>query len=195
MPRNKANSKPIDFENTALWLDCGLDVATRTVRMFGDVDEELLLHMTKSLHILENHDPNQPITILLNTTGGCEVSGLAIYDLLRRMNCEVTIKVVGQAWSMGAIILQAAHRRVMLPNSSLMIHVGDREYSGHSENVRREMLFDKEIDATCDKILLERMEIFNPELTMGKFRDILTLDTYYSAKEAVRVGLADEVEP
>jgi ATP-dependent protease ClpP protease subunit len=129
----------------------------------------------------------------MHTGGGEEAAGLVIYDTIHGCSCPVRIEVVGHAWSMGAIILQSAELRVMYPNSSVMIHVGDKEYEGHSDNVRRQVMYDKQVDERCDMILLERMQAQQPDLSLGQLRDTMILDTYYWPEEAIRLGLADIV--
>jgi ATP-dependent Clp protease protease subunit len=191
MARTK-RPKPHDIDETRLWLESGVHVPSRKLRLMGGIDDDMAERIISGLDALlwQSHEP---ITVYMNTGGGDELPGLAIYDALKQSPAPITIQVVGTAHSMGAIILQAASRRVMGPSAAMMIHVGDRSYEGHAENVRREMLFDKNVDEICDRILLDRMRAVTPELTLGQLRDILTLDTYFDAHEAVAQGLADEV--
>jgi ATP-dependent Clp protease protease subunit len=188
----KTKSRPHNVDETNLWLSEGLHVPSRSMRLMGDINDEMAEQVVAKLAILKWQN-DEPITIHLMTGGGDELPGLAIYDAIKHCGLHTTIQVASQAYSMGAIILQAAARRIMLPSAALMIHVGDKAYEGHAENVRREVLFDKSVDVICDRILLERMQKADPAFTLGKLRDMQTLDTYFNAKQAVEAGLADEV--
>ena len=181
-----------DIDETNLWYAEGIHIPTRTLRLMGGIDEVMAERVINGLHVL-SHLSDDPIEVLMDTGGGGESEGLAIYDALVRLKSPLTITVVGNAWSMGAIILQAAKQRLLTRNASLMIHTGEKDYAGQGENVRREMLFDKTRDEVCDRILLEKMQRVDPKLTLGKLRDIMLVDTYYFADEAIRVGLADGV--
>ena len=165
----------------------------RTIKAIGDVDEEMLSFLFGALHTLGTDSRISPVTLMMHTGGGTETEGLAIYDLIRMSPCPVDITVMGCMQSMGAIILQAARTRYILPNSYLMIHVGSRSYEDHIDNVRRRLLLDKKLDEVCDQILLRRMQMADPKLTLGKLRDMQTLDTYFTAAEAVRAGLVDSI--
>lgn len=182
-------------EETTLWLEHGVHIPSRALNVLGDIDDTMLDRVMGGLQLLEYHGPNTEVVVYLGTSGGDEVAGLGIYNILKSTTCPVDIIVVGQASSMGAIILQAArpNGRLMMPDASIMIHVGDKGYEGHAENVRREVLFDKKLDERCDRILLERMRVADPSLTLGKLRDMLTLDTYFDANEAIKAGLADKI--
>lgn len=188
-----ARKRKLDNEESTLWLEHGVHLPSRALNMIGDINDEMLDRVIGGLQLLECASPSEEIVVYLNTGGGDEIPGMAIYDLLRMTTCPVTIMVTGMAYSMGAIILQAASegQRFMLPSSSLMLHTGERSYEGHSENVRREMLFDKVMDEVCDRVILERMRVKDPTLNLGKLRDMLTLDTYLMPGEAIKLGLAD----
>lgn len=180
------------LEESNLWIEAGVHVPTRTIRVYGEIDDEQAEMFAANFYILESLG-EEPIVIHLNTGGGDELSGMVIYDLIKGSKCLTTIEVHGEASSMGAIILQAANYRLMMPSSYVMIHIGDRSYEGHAENVRRKMLFDKGYDEKLDLILLEKMRVRDPSLTLGKLRDQMTLDTYFTAAQTIAVGLADRI--
>lgn len=175
-------------EQIDTWLEYGLHVPTSTITIFGDIDDKMAYDTIRRLHLLPD---TRPIHVLLDTTGGLETAGLAIYDAL--VCRKVSITVVGQALSMGAIILQAGRTRRVMPHASIMIHTGSKEYEGKAEDVRREIQHGKRLDDICDDILLRRMQVQDKSLTLGKLRDIMGTDTYYLGDEIVEIGLADEV--
>ena len=87
------------------------------------VDDMMANRFLKAMTILENANKD-PITIMLKSQGGCIFNGAAIYDMIALSPCHSTVIVYGAAMSMGAIILQAADERVMMPSSLFMMHDG-----------------------------------------------------------------------
>lgn len=152
----------------------------------------------KNLMILEaiNHDP---ITIILNTSGGSTEHGLAIYDAIKNSPCEITIKVYGMAYSMGSILLQAADHRLMSPNSSLMFHDGTSGSEGnHSESLNM-AAHSQAISKRCDDILFDRINVKRQKMNMAlmsrrTFDNMSLKSTWLFAEQAVEFGLADEVD-
>jgi len=129
-------------ENIDRWFDNNLDVDTRTLYMGSiekdmegsenGVDNSMAEYFIKGMHVLESKG-DKPITIIMNNPGGDWYHGMAIYDSINNSKCHCTIKVYGHAMSMGSIILQAGHHRIMMPNSRFMIHYGyDGKYT-HSK--------------------------------------------------------------
>lgn len=195
MRSKPVRKRKLDPDESTMWLEHGVHLPSRALNMIGDINDEMLDRVVGGLQLLECQDSKEEIVVYLNTGGGDEVPGMAIYDLLKLTTCPVMIMVTGMAYSMGAIVLQAAAegKRFMLPSSSLMLHTGEKAYEGHNENVRREMLFDKVMDEVCDRVILDRMRTKDPALNLGKLRDMLTLDTYIVPSEAIKLGLADAI--
>ena len=189
----KKKYKPHQVEETSLWLEHGLHVPSRTIRLCSGIDDEAAEKFISNLLVLE-HTAHEPVTVWMDTGGGNEGAGLVIFDAIKRFPAPVSIRVVGAAWSMGAIILQAAADRILTPNASLMIHTGSRSYEGAAENVRQEIRRDKIIDDVVDEVLLKKIQQKQPEMTLGALRDLMAVDTYYFADEAIDMGLADRME-
>ena len=123
----------------------GLDTFTRTLYINSTVsypeesgvDVSMASNVAKGLRILENIDKksiegDNPINIVLNTDGGSVIHGMAIYDCIKACKNYVNIQVLGNAMSMGGIILQAGDNRKMTPNAKLMMHYGNFYYEGSS---------------------------------------------------------------
>ena len=108
-------------ENIDRFFDYGIHTDARTIYV-GDIDQDASANVIKAMRLF-NSNP-QPITILLNSFGGCWYNGMAIYDAIHDSPCHVTMEVLGSAMSMGAVILQAADDRVIHPHATLMIHDG-----------------------------------------------------------------------
>lgn len=171
----------------------GVDPTYRTIRLSGDVDPSMLAQLHSGLMLL-NTLGTEPITLFLTTNGGDIYSGMGIYDLIQLSPSPVSIVVIGFAFSMGAVILQGATApggRLLLPHSSIMLHVGSEALEGHSENVRRSMDFTTRIAKDIDMICLARMQDKKPSMTMKEFQEWQLLDRYLTARDAVRLGLAD----
>lgn len=187
------------------FFDYEIYIPTRTIYM-GSVDNDqevgesgtdgaMAERVIKALHILDSSAPagDKPITIIMNNPGGDEYHGMAIYDAIKGCNNHVTIIVYGHAMSMGSIILQAADRRVMAPNSRMMIHYGTWGIHDHPQNVYKWADEGKKFDAWMEQQYLTKIKEKNPEYTLKKVQELCKFDTFFTAKEAVDIGLADEI--
>lgn len=175
------------------YFEYGILAPQRTLYCDKYVDETLAEYVIKGLNILESVDASAPIRIILNSNGGDEYDGLAVYDYIRKVGKKATVvvDVYGTCMSMGVWILQAAHRRRMSPNARMMIHTG---YSGlemnHPEINKRWMKQWEKDEKVFEDILLERM---SSEWTRAKLKKALQFDTIYTPEEALKHGLIDEV--
>jgi ATP-dependent protease ClpP protease subunit len=153
-------------ENLDTWFDLNLDIDSRTIYMgsmskdYNDgesgVDNFMAEYFIKGMHILEGRG-DKPITILMNNPGGDVYHGMAIYDAINTSPCEITINVYAYAMSMGSIILQAADRRIMFPNSRFMIHYGYNGQSNHTKIFEKWSDEGKKLNYQMEKIYIERM--------------------------------------
>lgn len=178
---------------------------TRTIYMgSNDYDQELgesgvdgamAEKVIKSLHILDSSAPSgdKPITIIMNNIGGDEYHGMGIYDAIKACKNHVTIEVYGHCMSMGAVILQAADKRVMSPNARMMIHYGIWGVSDHPQNVYRWAEEGKKFDSWMENVFLEKIKEKNISYTLKQVQELCRFDTFLNSKEAVDLGLADSV--
>jgi ATP-dependent Clp protease protease subunit len=172
----------------------GVYLPTRTLVLSGDVDGELAAAAIKGLHLLDAIS-TLPITVVLNTPGGEEQAGMAIFDAIRQCRSHVTVVGTGEVMSMGAWILQAADTRVLTPNALVMIHYGTatlgdattRDFQLYAEQV-------KLWDAAMEDCFLAKIHEKQPDFTRTALKRMLVVDTYLSAQEAVELGLADAVQ-
>lgn len=166
-----------------------VDLTTRTLYLgYGEaedyeVDARVAADLLKGLHLMEKSRSDEPITLLINSQGGCVDHGLALYSRIKRHPSHVTAVVDGVCWSIAAWVLQAADRRVVSTTSSLMIHDG----SGPKD------AFTRRQDLLCRDILLQRIRERNQTFSVQKLQKLLDKDTYMFGPEAVALGLADEV--
>ncbi len=139
---------------------------------------------------LESEDPNKDISLYINSPGGSVTAGMAIYDTMKYIKCDVSTICIGMAASMGAFLLAGGTKgkRFALPNAEIMIH----QTSGGSKGQASDMkIVADHILKTKDK--LNRILAENT----GKSLDVIERDTdrdnYMSAAEAVEYGLIDSV--
>jgi len=149
----------LDLPNRELWI--------RSMDLLDGPDDEpgveyrMASRVIMNLHILRN-DPKRggdPVTAHLHSCGGHWNEGMAIYDSIRAMPYETTIVSYTHARSMSSIILQAAHRRYLMPNSYVMIHRGTLSMSGEVQTVQSNLDFSRRNDdERMMEIYLDRME-------------------------------------
>ena len=142
------------------------------------------------LLFLESEDPNKDISLYINSPGGSVTAGMAIYDTMKYIKCDVSTICIGMAASMGAFLLAggAKGKRIALPNAEIMIHQPSGGSKGQASDMK---IVADHILKTKDK--LNRILAENT----GKSLDVIERDTdrdnYMSAAEAVEYGLIDSV--
>ena len=139
---------------------------------------------------LQFEDPTADIHFYINSPGGSVTAGLAIYDTMQYISCDVATYCIGQAASMGAVLLSggAAGKRHALPNSRIMIHQPMAGQQGSASEIEIHLKEVLKIKRRLNEILLKHT---------GKDLDTLENDTdrdnYMSAEEAVQYGMVDRV--
>lgn len=162
----------------------------RVIFVFHEITEDLAGSVIAQLLYLESVDPEQDICLYINSPGGSVSAGLAIYDTIRKLKCDVSTVCVGMAASMGAFLLAAGSKgkRYALPNSQIMIHQVLGGVSGQASDI--------EIEARHIIRLKERLGSILAENT-GRSMEEIRLDTdrnnWMFGEEAVAYGLADRV--
>jgi len=159
------------------------------------VNHTLVEKVAIGLHVLDNIKLEQPINIIMNCIGGDEYEGLAIYDEIKRCSSDVRMRVTGHCMSMGVWILQAADKRILSPNSRMMVHVGSMGLGvNHPENNKAWMAQYCKDEAIFEDILLKRIREVHPLYTRQEVKDLIRFDKILMPQEAVDLGLADEIE-
>ena len=162
----------------------------RIVFISGEVTDEMANAVCAQLLFLQSQDPKKEISCYVNSPGGSVTAGLAIYDTMQFVKCPIATYCIGQAASMGAVLLSAGTkgRRFSLPNARIMVH----QPSGGAEGKATDI----EITA---KEILRLKDVLNGILAKhsGKeFADVVKdteRDYFMSAEEAKAWGLIDEV--
>ena len=152
----------------------------------------------KNLNILEALS-DDPITVYLNTEGGDCYQGMAIYDSIKASKCHVSVIVRGACMSMGSVVLQAGHERILSPNSAIMFHSGQSYGAGNPHEATNMAAFGEAYSKRLDNILFSRIQEKrakdNQAPMSKKTFDLLNLKSKWMfAEEAVDLGLADRIE-
>ena len=162
----------------------------RIIFLDGEVCDESASVVVAQLLFLEAEDPEKDIQLYINSPGGSVTAGLAIYDTMQYIKCDVSTVCIGMAASMGAFLLTGGKKgkRFALPNAEIMIHQPSGGAQGQAT----------EIQIAAEHILKIRQKL-NEMLAenTGKSLDIIKVDTerdnFMSAEEAKEYGLIDEV--
>ena len=174
----------------------------RIVMLNGPVEDNMANLIVAQMLFLESEDPNKDINLYINSPGGAVTAGLAIYDTMQFIKCDVRTIVMGQACSMGSFLAQAgtAGKRVVLPESRTMIHRVSSGTRGTSGSVHvQELQFEDAIRSMEEskKINKRLTELYVRHNSKGKqyeeLFETMKFDTFLNAEEAVEYGLADSV--
>jgi ATP-dependent Clp protease protease subunit len=162
----------------------------RIIFLSTTVNDDVASLVIAQLLFLEADDPDKDITFYINSPGGSVTAGLAIYDTMQYVRCDVATLCMGQAASMGALLLAAgtAGKRFSLPNSRIMIHQPMGGFQGQATD----------IDIHAREILRMRKDL-NEILakhtgkTMKKIQADTERDNFMTAEEAREYGIIDKV--
>ena len=162
----------------------------RIVFISGEVNDDMANAVCAQLLFLQSQDPKKEISVYVNSPGGSVTAGLAIYDTMQFVKCPVATYCIGQAASMGAVLLTAGTkgRRFSLPNSRIMIHQPWGGAEGKASDI--------EITAREILRLKDRLNEILAKHSGRTFDDVVRdtdRDHFMSAEEAKKWGLIDEV--
>lgn len=162
----------------------------RIIFLSGEITDETANIVVAQLIYLEGKDPDKDISLYINSPGGSVSAGLAIYDTIQFIKCDVTTICVGLAASMGAFLLCAGTKgkRFALPNSEIMIHQPLGGAQGQASDIEIQANHIKKIKSKINQILAERSG--QPLEKVEKDTD---RDNYMSADEALSYGLIDRI--
>lgn len=154
------------------------------------IDDSVANTVIAQMLFLQMEDINKDINIYINTPGGSITAGLAIYDTIQFVKCEVATYCVGQAASMGAVLLASGtkKKRFALPNCRIMIHQPWGGVQGTAEDISRQTEEILRLREKVNEIL--RVHTGNPPEKIKKDTD---RDYFMSADEAKDYGIVDEV--
>ena len=162
----------------------------RIVFLGGAVADEVANTVIAQMLFLESENPDRDIMLYINSPGGVVTSGLAIYDTMQYVKCDVATICMGQAASMGALLLAAgaAGKRFSLPHARILIHQPLGGFSGQASDIDIQA---QEILRTRER--LNEILVKHTGQSFDKIRQDTDRDKFLSAEEAKEYGLIDEI--
>ena len=162
----------------------------RIIFLSDEVNDTTASLVVAQMLFLESQDPDKDISFYINSPGGSVTAGMAIYDTMNFIKCDVSTICIGMAASMGAFLLSAGTKgkRIALPNSEIMIHQPLGGARGQATDIEIQAQQILRIKATLNRILSENT---------GKPIEMIERDTdrdnYMTAQEALEYGLVDKI--
>ena len=162
----------------------------RIIFVSGEVEDNMANSIIAQLLFLDAQDKEKDILMYINSPGGVITSGLAIYDTMRHIKADVSTVCVGQAASMGAVLLAAGNKgkRDSLPNSRIMIHQPLGGTRGQATDIQIQAKEIERIKELMNKILSEATGKSVEEIYKDTERD-----NFMSPEEAISYGLIDKI--
>lgn len=186
---------PMVIEQTSRGGERSYDIYSRLLKerivfLGEDVNDTSASLVVAQLLFLESEDPNKDINLYINSPGGSVTAGMAIYDTMNYIKCDVSTICIGLAASMGAFLLSsgAKGKRLALPNAEIMIHQPSGGAKGQATEIQ---IVAEEILKT--KAKLNRILAENTGQDVEKIARDTERDNYLTAEEAKEYGLVDKI--
>ncbi len=162
----------------------------RVVFLSDEVNDATASLVVAQLLYLESQDPDKDIFLYINSPGGSISAGMAIYDTMNYIKCDVSTICIGMAASMGAFLLAAGAKgkRIALPHSEIMIHQPLGGMQGQASDIKIHADHIMRVRATMNRILADRTGKPLEEIEKDTDRD-----NFMTAEEALEYGLIDKV--
>lgn len=163
-------------------------LSERIILLTGEIDDNTAETVVAQLLFLEAEDPEKQISLYINSPGGSVTAGLAIYDTMRLVRSPVQTICIGQACSMGAVLLAGGDKRIALEHSRIMIHQPSGGFQGKTTDI---LITAKEIEKA--RITLSEILARHTGKTVEKVEEDIENDRFMSAQEALEYGIVDSV--
>lgn len=162
----------------------------RIIFLTGEINDAVANTVVAQLVYLENKDPGKEISLYINSPGGSVTAGMAIYDTMNFISCDVCTICIGMAASMGAFLLSsgAKGKRYSLPNSEIMIHQPLGGAQGQASDIKIQAEHILKIRSRMNAILAA-----NTGRTPAEIERDTDRDNYLSAEEALDYGIIDRI--
>ncbi len=162
----------------------------RIIFVSGGIDDTVAAVVTAQLLFLESESPKREISMYINSPGGYVTSGLAIYDTMQYIRSPVASVCMGQAASMGALLLAAGEKglRVALPNARVMVHQPSGGFRGQASDIERHAE-----DILATKKRLNDIYVKHTGQPYEVIERTLDRDHFLTAEEALSFGIVDRV--
>ncbi|KAI5846464.1 Clp protease-domain-containing protein [Morchella snyderi] len=164
----------------------------RIITLNGPVHDGVSSVIVAQLLFLEAENPTKPINLYINSPGGSVTAGLAIYDTMNYIQAPVSTICIGQAASMGSLLLAggAKGRRYCLPHSSVMVHQPSGGYAGQATDIA---IHAKEILRVRERLNMIYQKHLTKPHTLEEIEKIMERDLFMGAEEAKEMGIIDEI--
>jgi ATP-dependent Clp protease protease subunit len=162
----------------------------RVVFIVGPVEDYMANLVVAQLLFLESENPDKDIHLYINSPGGSVTAGLSIYDTMQFVNCDVSTICVGQAASMGALLLAGGTngKRFALPHSRVMVHQPSAGFQGQATDISIHANEVLELKRRLNNIMAK-----HTGQTIDRIEQDLERDRFMSAESAVEYGIIDTV--
>ena len=162
----------------------------RIIFVIGQVEDGMATSICMQLLFLEAQNPKKEIAMYINSPGGVVTSGMAIYDTMQFIKCPIATLCIGQAASMGSLLLTAGRKgmRFALPNARIMVHQPSGGFSGQASDIERHAL-----DIIKMKRRLNEIYVKHTGQSYEKIDATLDRDHFMTADESKEFGLIDRV--
>ncbi len=162
----------------------------RIIFINSAIDDQVSASICMQLMFLEAENPKKEIAIYINSPGGSVTSGMAIYDTMQFIRPKISTTVMGQAASMGSLLLCAGDKdmRFALPHASVMVHQPSGGYQGQVTDI---MIHARNVEAMKGR--LNEIYVKHTGRTIKEIEDALERDNFMTAEQAVAFGLVDKI--
>ena len=162
----------------------------RIIFLGGEINDDVANSIVAQMLFLEMEDPDADIQLYINSPGGVITSGMAIYDTMRYLKCEVSTLCIGMAASMGAFLLSAGAKgkRKALPHAEIMIHQPSGGAHGQATDIEIQAEQILRVKKTMNQLLAE-----HTGQTVRTIEKDVERDHYMTAEQALKYGLIDEI--
>ena len=188
------NMVPMVIENTGRG-ERAFDIYSRLLKeriiwVHGPVTENMASLVTAQILFLESENPTKDIALYVNSPGGLVSAGLAIYDTMQYVRCDVSTLCMGQAASMGSLLLAggAPGKRFALPNARIMLHQPSGGAHGMASDIAIQAEEILKLRARLNKLYVE-----HTGQDLDAIEKVVDRDTFFDAEEALAFGIVDEV--
>ncbi len=162
----------------------------RIIFLTGPINDTVASLVSAQLLFLESDNPKKDINFYINSPGGYVTSGLAMYDTMQFVKCDVSTIVIGQACSAGSLLAQAGAKgkRYALPHAKIMIHQPSGGYSGQATDID---IHAQEILKTKQR--LNEIYVEHTGQTIETIQKNMERDKFFTSEEALEFGLIDKI--
>jgi ATP-dependent Clp protease, protease subunit len=162
----------------------------RIIHLNGKIDEESVKTVVQSLIDLEEESPMSDILLYIDSYGGECYSLLAIHDAIKMCRCDVATICVGKAMSAAQMILMSGTKgkRFITPNSCVLMHSVSTGFYGNIHEMDNEVKATKELQKQLESLIKKYTNLGNKQI-----KDLMSKDSYITAKEALKMGIVDHI--